>query len=79
MAGWRRAIELAMTAEEIGNSTVISRSRSEAARRVERAQILLAYRQEPSFFAVGGTNVSPIWSRARCARSSAKVGSDRLL
>src|SRR6202042_2326940 len=152
MAGWRRAVDLAMTAEEIETLTALSRSRTEAARHVERAQMLLAYRQQRSFFAVGqrlgvhhqtvqrcveralaygalaalddrprpgkeprlrrkrkpgwylwrairprstairtscgrrgfwpvmrasadrrqGTNVSPIWSRARCARSSAK-------
>ena len=49
MAGWRRAVELAMTAEEIETLTALSRSRTEAARRVERAQMLLAYRQQPSF------------------------------
>src|SRR3954466_14024327 len=53
MANWRQAVELAMTDEEIENLASIARSRSEAARRVERAQILLAYRQKPSFFAVG--------------------------
>jgi len=53
MAGWRQVIELAMTDEEIGKLGAIARSRSESARRVERAQMLLAYRQEPSFFAVG--------------------------
>jgi len=42
-----------MTAEEIETLTALSRSRTEAARRVERAQMLLAYRQQPSFFAVG--------------------------
>ena len=157
MAGWRRAVDLAMTAEEIETLTALSRSRTEAARHVERAQMLLAYRQQRSFFAVGqrlaysirrssaassghwrmarwrpsttdrdrarsrrsrrkrkpgwylwrairprstairtscgrrgfwpvmrasadrrqGTNVSPIWSRARCARSSAKRTSSR--
>ena len=53
MAGWRPAVELAMTGEEIETLTALSRSRTEAARRVERAQMLLAYRQQPSFFAVG--------------------------
>src|SRR6266702_17537 len=53
MAGWRQVIELAMTDEEIGRLTAISRSRTEAASRVERAQMLLAYRENPSFFAVG--------------------------
>jgi transposase len=53
MAGWRQAIDLAMTDEEIASLRTISRSRTELARRVERAQMLLAYRENPSFFAVG--------------------------
>jgi transposase len=53
MAGWRQAVELAMTEEEIASLTAIGRSRSEAARRVKRAQILLSYREDLSFFAVG--------------------------
>ena len=53
MAGWRQAVELAMTDDEIEELTAIAHSRTEAARRVERAQILLAYREDPSFFAVG--------------------------
>src|SRR6202040_2941046 len=36
-----------MTAEEIETLTALSRSRTEAARRVERAQMLLAYRRQP--------------------------------
>src|SRR6266576_5844925 len=43
MAGWRRVIELTMTDEEIERLTVLSRSRTEAASRVSRAQMLLAY------------------------------------
>src|SRR5215475_13236170 len=53
MARWRQAVELAMTDEDIEKLTAIARSRSETARRVERAQILLAYREKSSFFAVG--------------------------
>ena len=53
MARWRQAVELAMTDEEIETLTAISRSRTEPASRVERAQMLLAYREKPSFFAVG--------------------------
>jgi hypothetical protein len=53
MAGWRQAVELAMTDEEIASLRAIARSRSEAARRVKRAQMLLTYRENPSFFAVG--------------------------
>ena len=53
MAGWRRAVELTMTDEEIERLTVLSRSRTEPASQVSRAQMLLAYRENPSFFAVG--------------------------
>jgi hypothetical protein len=53
MARWRQAVELAMTDEEIGRLTVISRSRTEPASRVRRAQVLLAYGETPSFFLVG--------------------------
>ncbi len=53
MAGWRQAVELAMTEEEIATLTAVSRSRSELASRVSRAQMLLAYREHPSFCAVG--------------------------
>jgi transposase len=52
MAGWRQVVELAMTNEEIEKLTTASRSRTEPASRVERAQMLLAYRENPSFFAV---------------------------
>src|SRR3979490_1696520 len=53
MAGWRRAVELAMTEEEIERLTALSRSRTEPAGRVSRAQMLLAYRENPSFWWVG--------------------------
>ena len=53
MAGWRQAVEVAMTDEDVGRLMAISRSRTEPASRVERAQMLLAYREKPSFFAVG--------------------------
>jgi transposase len=52
MATWRRAVELAMTGEEIEKLRALSRSRSEPASRVSRAAMLLAYREDPSFFAV---------------------------
>src|SRR4051794_6968880 len=53
MVAWRRAIELALGEEDLVRLTSVARSRTEAASRVERARILLAYRQDPSFFAVG--------------------------
>src|SRR5499427_10148576 len=53
MATWRQAVELAMTEKEIETLTALSRSRTESASRVSRAAMLLAYREDPSFFAVG--------------------------
>src|SRR5689334_11599848 len=53
MARWRQVIELAMSEEEIASLAVLSRSRTEPASRVARAQMLLAYHENPSFFAVG--------------------------
>src|SRR3979490_2652028 len=42
-----------MRDEEVARLIALSRSRTEPASRVERAQMLLAYRENPSFFAVG--------------------------
>ena len=53
MAGWRQAVALAMTGEEIEALTALSPSRTEPAGRVSRAAMLLGYREKPSFFAVG--------------------------
>src|SRR3979490_3460084 len=58
MATWRQALEVGMTDEEVARLMVVSRSRTEPASRVQGAQMLLAYRENPSFFAgarrVGG-------------------------
>src|ERR1035441_7007487 len=53
MARWRQAVELAMNDGDVASLLTISRSRTEPASRVERAQMLLAYREKQSFFAVG--------------------------
>src|SRR6202171_4327722 len=53
MAAWRGAIELSLGEEDLAKLVTIARSRTEPASRVERARILLAYREDPSFFAVG--------------------------
>src|SRR6201998_1882370 len=52
MAAWRRAIELSLGDEDTAKLRSIAQSRTERASRVERARILLAYREDPSFFAV---------------------------
>jgi len=53
MGAWRRVIELSIEDGDLVKLTSIARSRTEPASRVERARILLAYRKNPSFFAVG--------------------------
>src|SRR6267154_2128196 len=53
MAAWRRAIELSLGDADTAKLRSIAHSRSEPASRVERARILLTYREDPSFFAVG--------------------------
>src|SRR6266851_2390502 len=53
MTAWRQAIELSIADEDLAKLVSITRSRTEPASRVERARMLLAYREDPSFFAVG--------------------------
>src|SRR6202043_1982302 len=52
MAAWRRAIELSLGEADTAKLRSIAQSRTEPASRVERARIFLAYREDPSFFAV---------------------------
>src|SRR5579863_10296719 len=53
MTARRRAIELSIGEEGLARLVSVARSRTEPASRVERARMLLAYRKDPSFFAVG--------------------------
>src|SRR5258707_3822446 len=53
MSAWRQVLGLAIEEEDFRRLQAIARSRTEPASHVERAQMLLAYRQDPSFFAVG--------------------------
>jgi transposase len=53
MTAWRRAFDLTIEEKDLAKLTAIARSRTEPASRVERARMLLAYREDPSFFAVG--------------------------
>ena len=53
MAGRRKAIELAMSEEDLAALRAIAVREAQPASRVERARMLLAYRDEPSFFKVG--------------------------
>lgn len=74
MAGWRHAVELAMTDEEIAKLTSVSRSRTEPASRVERAQMLLAYRANPSFFAVAQSLGAHHQTVQRCVERAMAYG-----
>ena len=53
MTAWRQAFELTIEDEDFKRLQAIARSRTEPASRVERARMLLAYCDAPSFFAVG--------------------------
>src|SRR3981189_1055814 len=74
MARWRQAIDLAMTDEEIGSLTTLSRSRTEPARRVARARMLLAYDENPSFFAGGQSLGVHHQSVGRCVERALAFG-----
>ena len=53
MAALRLVVELTFGDEDVTKLIAMTRSRTEPASRVERARMLLAYRDNPSFFAVG--------------------------
>src|SRR5246500_5049516 len=53
MAARRLVVELTLEDDDVTKLMAITRSRTEPASRVERARMLLAYRDDPSFFAVG--------------------------
>lgn len=53
MPAWRQVLELTIEGEELSRLKAIAGSRTEPAGRVDRANMLLAYRENPSFFAVG--------------------------
>ena len=55
MAAWLRAIELSLGDADTAKLRSIAQSRTEPASRLERARILLAYREDPSFFLAQGT------------------------
>ncbi len=53
MTALRRVIKLPIGKADLAELESIARSRTEPAGRVERARVRLAYRQDPSFYAVG--------------------------
>ena len=74
MTAWRRAIEVSIGEEDLARLVSIARSRMEPASRVERARMLLAYREDPSFFAVGHTLGVHHQTVQRCVERAAAYG-----
>jgi len=74
MAAPRRVIELVFSDQELGALERISRSRSEPASRVERARILLTYRQTPSLYATGRAIGVTHQTVERCLRRAQDLG-----
>ena len=65
MTAWRQAIELSIGDEDLARLVTITRSRTEPASRVERARMLLAYREDPSSPISKSSLVSPHASLTR--------------
>ena len=74
MAAPRRIVDLVIGRKELSELWSIARSRSEAAARVERARMVLAYRDDPSFFAVGRALGVHAQTVQRCVERAAEFG-----
>src|ERR1700692_1727170 len=74
MAAWRRAIELSLGDTDTAKLRSIAQSRTDPASRVERARILLTYREDPSFFAVGRALGLHHQTVQRCVERAAAEG-----
>ena len=74
MAAPRRVIEISIGDEDLAHLETIARSRTEPACRVERARILLAYRCDPSAYAVGEAIGVTHQTVQRCMRRAARLG-----
>ena len=74
MVAWRQALALVIDDEELAQLTTIARSRTTPASRVERARILLAYRDEPCFFAVSQALWLHHQTVQRCVKKAVALG-----
>ena len=74
MAAARRVVKLPIGRKDLAELRSIAGSRSEAAGRVERARMLLAYRKDPSFFAVGRALGVHHQTVQRCVERAARDG-----
>jgi transposase len=74
MVARRRVIPLAIDEEALARLISIARSRTEAASRVERARMLLSYRETPSCYAVGRALGVTHQTVERCLRRAERLG-----
>lgn len=74
MAAPRRVIELSIEADDLARLETMARSRTEPARWVERARILLAYRSDPSSTAVAAQIGVSHQTVQRCVRRAVRLG-----
>src|SRR5271166_7094952 len=74
MAAPRRVIEVAISEEETSALGRLARSRTEPASRVERARMLLAYRETPSLYATGRAIGVTHQTVERCLRRAREFG-----
>ena len=74
MAAPRRVVELAFARDDVAELTRLARSRTEPVSRAERARMLLAYRETPSFYAVGRALGVTHQTVERCVRRAEKFG-----
>jgi transposase len=74
MAAPRRVIDVALSDEEASELERLARSRTAPASRVERARMLLAYRETPSFYAVGRAIGVTHQTVERCLRRAERLG-----
>ncbi len=74
MAAARRVIEISIGDEDLARLEALSRSRTEPACRVERARILLAYRADPSAYAVGEAIGVTHQTVQRCLDRAVRLG-----
>jgi hypothetical protein len=76
VTAWRQVLELSIGDEDLARLTAIARSRTEPASRVERARMLLAYREDPSFFAAGRALGMHHQTVQRCVERAVAYGLD---
>src|SRR5215472_2162188 len=74
MVAARRIIELSVATDQRRALVEIARSRTEAASRVERAGIILAYLDEPSAYAVARATGVSQQTVTRCLRRAVELG-----